>query len=358
MCIISINLFFGSFLAHGRPREHHQLCTFFVNRPSIISISSVCFLAPGRPRLRLFFADPAHHEHQFGFWRMAGRENIISCTCPCGQPAKHHQHQLCLLFGTWHAEASIISISCACFSPTAGEHHQHQFAFRRMTGRENIICSACSPWTTGQASSASARFAFWHLAPRGKHHQHQLCLFFADCRCASSASICFLAVFWRTAGRESIISCARSSRTGQASSASALFASWHLAGRGNHHQHQLRLFFADCRRIMSISLVFGALRAVRTSSVAHVLVDNRPSTISISSACFLAPGRPRQASSASAVPVCRGLPASIISISFLVCRFLAHGRPREHHQLRMFFVNRPSIISISSICFLAPGTAR
>ena len=168
----------------------------------------------------------------------------------------------------------------------------------------------------------------------------------------------FWQFFWGTAGRESIISCARSSRTGQASSASALFASWHLAGRGNHHQHQLRLFFADCRRIMSISLVFGAWRAVRTSSVAHVLVDNRPSTISISSACFLAPGRPRQASSASAVPVCRGLPASIISISFLVCRFLAHGRPREHHQLRMFFVNRPCIISISSICFLAPGTAR
>ena len=229
MCIISINLFFGSFLAHGRPREHHQLCTFFVNRPSIISISSVCFLAPGRPRLRLFFADPAHHEHQFGFWRMAGRENIISCTCPCGQPAKHHQHQLCLLFGTWHTEASIISISCACFSPTAGEHHQHQFAFRRMTGRENIICSA---WTTGQASSASARFAFWHLAPRGKHHQHQLCLFFADCRCVSSASICFLAVFLGH-------------------------------GRPREH-HQLCTFFA-----------------------------NRPSIISISSVCFLAPGRPR-----------------------------------------------------------------
>ena len=219
-CIISISLPFGSFLAHGRPRKHHQLhMSLWITGQASSASALFAFWHLARRgkhhqrQLRLFFAD-CRRASSASVW------NIIGSTCLCGQPAKHHQHQLFLLFSTWQAEAGIISILFA----DSGRASSASFCFLAH-GRPR----ACSSWTARQASSASALFAFWHMARRGKHHQ-QLCCF----SWTAGEHHQHQFAFWRMTGRENIICYACSSLSaGQASSASALFAFW----RGRHHQH-------------------------------------------------------------------------------------------------------------------------
>ncbi|OLP95277.1 hypothetical protein AK812_SmicGene22637 [Symbiodinium microadriaticum] len=283
-----LSLLFGT-----SPREHeHQLCVFFEDsRASIISISSLCSLARGRPRER--------HEHQLHLFLVYGRPGIIGISSFCilahGRPQEHHENQLRLLFGD--SRPSIISMSSVCW-PAHGspqKHHEHQLGLFFVDSRDSIIGISCACSLRTAVPSIITISSVWFLAAgrSRQHHWNQLHLFFADRRANAIRISCafvgscesIIGITLRTAGpsiinissvcslaRESIIgvSCTFSLRTAGASiisrgkphKASLQSSALVLCGQrakhhqvhGKHHEHQLRLLFADSRpRIVNIS---------------------------------------------------------------------------------------------------------